>query len=73
MLRNSIVQWGGRLLAMMRPKACLLQASGEAVYTSDVDYGRGELFAYPVISTQALATIVSIDASKVLKVCQGSS
>lgn len=44
------------------------QASGEAVYTSDVGYGKGELYAYPVMSTQALATLEDVDASKVLKV-----
>ncbi len=49
------------------------QASGEAIYTSDVDYGRGELFAYPVMSTQALANIVSIDGSKVLQVTDSSA
>lgn len=46
----------------------VLQASGEAVYTSDVGLGGDELYAYPVESTQALATIESIDASKALQV-----
>lgn len=44
------------------------QASGEAPYTSDVGCDKGELYAYPVMSTQALATLVSVDASKVLEV-----
>lgn len=45
-----------------------LQASGEAVYTSDVALGVDELYCYPVESTQALAMLVSVDASKALEV-----
>ncbi|BDA47143.1 Xanthine dehydrogenase/oxidase [Coccomyxa sp. Obi] len=44
-----------------------LQASGEAVYTSDVALGGDELYCYPVESTQALAMLVSVDASKALE------
>ncbi len=47
---------------------CSLQASGEAVYTSDHALGGDELYSYPVESTQALATLESVDASEALKV-----
>ncbi len=47
-----------------------VQASGEAVYTSDVALGGDELYCYPVESTQALAMLVSVDASKALEVIQ---
>lgn len=47
-----------------------MQASGEAVYTSDVALGGDELYCYPVESTQALAMLVSVDASKALEVIQ---
>ena len=45
-----------------------MQTSGEALYTSDVGLGGSELHAAPVLSTQALATLEHIDASKALKV-----
>ena len=45
-----------------------VQASGEAVYTSDHALGGDELYSYPVESTQALATLESVDASAALKV-----
>lgn len=47
---------------------CAVQASGEAVYTSDHALGGDELYSYPVESTQALATLESVDASQALKV-----
>lgn len=46
-----------------------MQASGEAVYTSDIGVGSGELFAAVVGSTQALATLVSVDPLPALAVC----
>ena len=45
-----------------------MQTSGEALYTSDVGLGGSELHAAPVLSTQALATLEHIDASRGLKV-----
>ena len=45
-----------------------MQTSGEALYTSDVGLGGSELHAAPVLSTQALATLEHIDASRALKV-----
>ena len=45
-----------------------LQTSGEAKYTSDFGLGGSELHAAPVLSTQALATLEDIDASRALKV-----
>jgi len=60
------------LCTLFRTRFGVLQASGEAVYTSDVCLGGDELYAYPVESTQALAIIESIDASKALEV-QSSS
>jgi xanthine dehydrogenase molybdopterin-binding subunit B len=45
------------------------QASGEAVYTSDMGMGADELYAYPVTSTEALATLEDVDPSKALQVC----
>ena len=56
----------------MSKKACAeqfscVQASGEAVYTSDVSVGGSELFAAIVPSTQALAHIVSIDPNPALE------
>ncbi|EIE21740.1 molybdenum cofactor-binding domain-containing protein [Coccomyxa subellipsoidea C-169] len=44
-----------------------LQASGEAVYTSDHALGGDELYSYPVESSQALAILESVDASEALK------
>ena len=55
------------LIVDLRLEHCL-QASGEAVYTSDVALGGDELYCYPVESTQALAMLVSVDASKALEV-----
>lgn len=49
--------------------ACGVQTSGEALYTSDIGLGSGELHAAPVLSTQALATLEHVDASRALKVC----
>jgi xanthine dehydrogenase molybdopterin-binding subunit B len=40
-----------------------LQASGEALYTSDLGVGSGQLYAATVATTQAAARIVSVDAS----------
>jgi len=45
-----------------------MQTSGEALYTSDIGLGGSELHAVPVLSSQALATLENIDASKALKV-----
>ena len=45
-----------------------MQTSGEALYTSDIGLGGSELHAAPVLSSQALATLENIDASKALKV-----
>ena len=44
-----------------------LQASGEAKYTGSYGYGNS-LHAYPVLSTRALATVESLDASAALAV-----
>ena len=49
-------------------KVGYVQTSGEAVYTSDIGVGSGDLFAAVVGSTQALATVVSIDVSPALAV-----
>ena len=38
------------------------------MYTSDHALGGDELYSYPVESTQALATLESVDASQALKV-----
>ena len=43
-----------------------VQASGEAVYTSDVGMGKDELYAALVPSTQALAYVASLDPSPAL-------
>eukprot|EP00884_Botryococcus_braunii_P010388 jgi/Botrbrau1/19350/Bobra.0073s0075.1 len=43
-----------------------LQASGEAVFTSDLELPKDGLAAAPVLSTEALAKIVSIDTSEAL-------
>lgn len=47
----------------------VVQASGEATFTSDVVAGEGQLYAATVASTQALAHIESIDTSAANKVC----
>lgn len=52
----------------LRDKSCHAQASGEAVYTSDIGVGSDDLFAALVGSTQALATITSIDPAPALAV-----
>ena len=44
-----------------------VQASGEAKYTGSYGYG-SSLHAYPVLSTRALATVESMDASAALQV-----
>ena len=44
-----------------------LQASGEALYTSDVTIGGSELFAVLVPSTQALAHLVGVDPAPALQ------
>lgn len=44
----------------------MLQASGEAVFTSDVELPKGGLAAAPVLSTEALAKIVAVDTSAAL-------
>ena len=52
----------------------MMQASGEAKFTGN--YGiRGNLHAYPVLSTRPLATIESIDPSAALQVkyCLGTT
>ena len=41
----------------------LPQASGEALYASDLGVGSGQLYAATVATTQAAARIVSVDAS----------
>ena len=40
-----------------------MQASGEALYTSDMGVGSGQLYAATVATTQAAVRIVSVDAS----------
>ena len=47
---------------------CRVQASGEAVYTSDIGVGDDELYAALVGSTEALATLTSVDPSAALAV-----
>ena len=45
----------------------LLQASGQAMYTSDVRNSVRDLFAAPVESQRALARLGHVDASPALK------
>lgn len=52
--------------ASVRGGRGLRQASGEAVFTSDVELPKNGLAAAPVLSTEALAKIVSVDASAAL-------
>ena len=51
---------------VLHPSSVRVQASGEAVYTSDVGVGGGELYAAIVPSTQALAYVASLDPSPAL-------
>ena len=46
----------------------MLQASGEAVYTSDFGSDAAQLFASTVESTEPLAYVRAIDASPALEV-----
>ena len=46
----------------------LLQASGEAVYSSDVGVGGDQLYARVVPSSEVLAGVDRIDASQALQV-----
>ena len=45
----------------------LLQASGQAMYTSDVHKSARDLFAAPVESQRALAKLGRVDAGPALK------
>lgn len=44
------------------------QASGEAVYSSDVGVGTQQLYARVVASTETLARVCGIDPAKALEV-----
>ena len=52
---------------------CLCQASGEAVYSSDVGVGDNQLYARVVASTEVLANLDTIDPSEALQVFKCSS
>lgn len=49
-----------------------LQASGEAQYTGDLVASQGDLHAYLVESSEALALLKSIDVSEATRVCAPS-